>query len=73
MTRRRTDRRKAVSPELAILTEINQRLVRIESSVDVVKTTATRAGALSGAVAGTVSGGLVATGIYLIKTKLGLG
>ncbi|WP_447876846.1 hypothetical protein [Serratia fonticola] len=72
MTRRRTAHRRA-SPELAMLSEINQRLVRIESNIDQVKEIATRNGAISGAVAGTVSGSLVATGIYLIKARLGLG
>jgi hypothetical protein len=72
MTRRRTHHRRE-SPELVMLAEINQRLVRIESNIDQVKEIATRNGAISGAVAGTVSGGLVATGIYLIKARLGLG
>ncbi|AYJ94776.1 MULTISPECIES: hypothetical protein [Enterobacterales] len=63
----------ATSAEMALLSEINQRLARMESSLDDVKSSAIRQGAIAGAITGSVSGGLVYTTIMLIKAKLGVG
>ncbi|VFS40939.1 Uncharacterised protein [Serratia liquefaciens] len=45
----------------------------MESSLDDVKSSAIRQGAIAGAITGSVSGGLVYTTIMLIKAKLGVG
>ncbi|ATN93626.1 hypothetical protein VW6B_22 [Pseudomonas phage VW-6B] len=63
----------ATSAEMALLSEINERLARMEGNLDDVKSSAIRQGAIAGAISGGVSGGLVYTTILLIKAKLGVG
>lgn len=73
---RRTSRYRrvnATSAEMALLSEINERLARMEGNLDEIKSSAIRQGAIAGAISGGVSGGLVYTTILLIKAKLGVG
>jgi tetrahydromethanopterin S-methyltransferase subunit G len=74
MVKRATRHRRgpATTTELALLSEINQRLERIENNIDEVKSVATRQGAIAGGIAGTIGGGVVTTGILFIKAQLGM-
>lgn len=56
------------SPEYKLLERIDKRLEGIENQITHVEKTAAR----SGAIAGGLSGGVVAAGILVAKIKLGL-
>ncbi|MBK5072560.1 hypothetical protein I2492_05995 [Budviciaceae bacterium CWB-B4] len=69
-----TNRKKrpvTTSPELALMQEMNARLIRIEANVDEVKAAAMKQGAIAGAISGSVAGGMVAAVILMIKARMG--
>ncbi|WP_347253469.1 hypothetical protein [Leminorella grimontii] len=70
-TRKKARPAPAVSPELALMQEMNDRLKRIEASVDEVKAAAVKQGAVAGAVSGGIAGGMVTAVVLLIKAKMG--
>lgn len=53
-----------------VLSDINDKLGRIEHRLNDVQADATRRGAIAGAITGSVAGGIVATAIMLIKARL---
>ncbi|MEG0233783.1 MAG: hypothetical protein RR429_13225 [Hafnia sp.] len=55
-----------------VLSGINAKLDRIELGLTDVQASATRRGAVAGAVAGTLTSSLVVTALMLIKARLGL-
>lgn len=57
-----------VSEELRLLRKIDQKVDAIDGQIATMKKTA----AIHGAVAGGISGGIVAAGISIAKMKLGL-
>lgn len=59
---------KPVSEELALLRKIDQKVDAIDAQIPNIKKTA----AIHGAIAGGISGGIVAAGISIAKMKLGL-
>ncbi|EBC4877343.1 hypothetical protein C2W27_14445 [Salmonella enterica] len=61
-------RRAEKSAELVLLEDMNARLVRIEGNLDDVKHVASK----SGAIAGGIAGGIVATSIMFVKALAGL-
>ncbi|MEZ3140816.1 hypothetical protein ACBQ88_17250 [Citrobacter braakii] len=71
MMSRKRRRVTGYNAQLAKLDEINGRLINMESGLDDLKKVAVINGALSGAVSGTLCGGLIATGITLIKLRWG--
>lgn len=68
MMRKNKARRADKSAELVLMEEMNARLVRIENNLDDVKRTAFK----SGAIAGGVAGGVVATAIMFVKALAGV-
>ncbi len=58
--------------ELLLLRKMSVQLDGFETRVDKIEARAIKAGAVAGLVGGAVSGGVVATGIALLKAKYGL-
>lgn len=67
------DKDRALALEiLPILQEIHQQNKEMLVRIDSIEQSATKRGAVSGAVAGGLSGSIAAVGIELIKAKFGL-
>ncbi|WP_434777678.1 hypothetical protein [Neisseria sp. Ec49-e6-T10] len=59
------------SEQLRLLHQMNKKLDCIDSKVDRIETDVKKTAAITGAVAGGVTAGIVSTGIAILKAKLG--
>lgn len=66
-------RQKSAQSEMQLLQSIDDRLCELNTKIDDINQHTVKTAAKTGAIAGSISGGIVAVGISLLKAKFGIG